>query len=82
MSKTIEKKRKMVEVLTLYTCDRCNKKIICDEDIFEEQEMLHLNFVGGYESVFGDGTHVSGDFCQNCVKELLGPFLKCRYEGE
>ena len=65
------------------TCDCCGRKYSCsvgDVDIFEVQEFLNINFIGGYSSTFGDGARVSGNFCQECVKELLGKYLKIEKE--
>lgn len=56
-------------------CDCCGT-IIDAENVFEIQEFLTVNFCGGYGSVFGDMTHIRGDFCQYCVKQLLGKYLK------
>jgi hypothetical protein len=42
------------EVVIGFTCDRCGK-IVSDKD-FEYSEAHHVDFVGGYASVFGDGT--------------------------
>lgn len=33
-------------------------------------------FVGGYNSVFGDGTQVGIDPCQHCLYELIKDFYK------
>jgi antitoxin CcdA len=56
-----------------YTCDRC-KKVYEMDTCQEIQEFLHINFVGGYSSVFGDEATVSADICQHCLKELIGSF--------
>ena len=49
-------------------CDKCGKKY---KDIMEIQEMVKFRFVGGYGSVFGDGTRVKADICQYCLKPFL-----------
>jgi len=42
----------------------------------EIQEYLHIDYEAGFGSVaFPDLSRVRGDFCQYCVKELLGDFL-------
>ena len=64
-------------------CDCCGNTYSCsvsDVDVFEVQEFLNINFIGGYSSIFGDGARVSGNFCQECVKELLGKYLKIEEE--
>lgn len=58
------------------TCSRCGKKLHPDDDAMEWQERLVISFRGGYGSVFGDGHYIEGVFCQECVKELMGPWLR------
>jgi len=63
-------------VLEKLVCDRCGKEAIRGDDDFEFEEFLRVNFVAGYGAVvFEDESKVRGDFCQFCVKELLGPWL-------
>jgi hypothetical protein len=45
-------------------------------DDYETQAFVSLDFVGGYQSVFGDGNHVAIDICQYCLKDKLGAWLK------
>lgn len=54
-------------------CDKCKKEYFYnkDEDIFEIQEFHHINFQGGYSSIFGDGKIVSYDICQHCLYKWL-----------
>lgn len=54
-------------------CDHCLKEY---EDVFELQEFIHINFIGGDASVFGDGYEYEADICQHCAKLLLGGSLK------
>jgi hypothetical protein len=61
------------------TCDKCKKEIFT-EDWVDIQEMHHIRFTGGYGSVFGDESKVECDFCQQCLKEIIGPY--CRINGE
>lgn len=56
-------------------CDRCGR-IIPPSDHDEDQERLAIDFTGGYASVFGDGNRVRADFCQRCVKKVLGRWLR------
>lgn len=56
-------------------CDRCHLESGRD-DPFEFQEFVHIDFIGGYGSIFGDESWVQGDFCQHCIKELLGSYLR------
>lgn len=70
-----ELKQTSQEVVTGFECDCCGKEVPVSDTI-EMQEMIPINISGGYGSVFGDGTELSGTFCQNCVKKLLGDYLK------
>jgi len=58
------------------TCDVCGKTYNVDEDIFEFQEIICLDFYGGYDSVFGDMSHCTLDICQHCLKSKLGKWIK------
>ena len=73
--KNIEKVRRNVHEVISIECDRC-KKIVEAEDCLSFQETLSLSLVGGFASVLGDGSHYELDFCQTCVKEVLGPFMR------
>lgn len=64
------------------TCDVCKNVYGYEGDgIMEVQEFTHLNFQGGYCSVFGDMNLVKLDICQHCLKEKLGDYLEIN-EGE
>jgi hypothetical protein len=65
--KTIKKKTQVLESII---CDNCNKEFDAEDDV-ELQEFLHIDFTGGYRSVFGDGTHIQCDICQHCLKDKL-----------
>ncbi len=62
--------RKMVEEPEAVVCDVCKREFA--PDALETQEFHHVQFTGGYESVFGDGTRVECDICQHCLKTLIG----------
>jgi len=73
--KVIEEIEKTVSI----TCDICNKIYIDsieNNDILEIQEFTHINFTGGYGSIFGDGDEIKLDICQHCLKEKLGQYIK------
>jgi len=70
-----------MQTLESITCDVCKNTIPLD-DILELQEMVSIEFVGGYGSVFGDGEQVSIDMCQDCFKEILGEFVTTFYVGD
>ena len=63
-----------------YECDVChNIYTPLKGDPTQEMEMeefLHIHFVGGYQSIFGDGNQVDCDICQHCLKSLLGEYLR------
>lgn len=63
-----------VETISHIICDRCGAT--ADVEDMEAQEYLKVDFCGGYTSVFGDGSKVQLDLCQNCVKDTLGDFLR------
>jgi len=54
------------------TCDSC-KKTYSDE--MELQEFHHINFIGGYNSIFGDSVEVKYDICQYCLKNIIKQFI-------
>jgi uncharacterized Zn-finger protein len=55
------------------TCDICGKTYDLDTIAgqLEEQEFLFLDFIGGYNSVFGDMNHIECDICQYCLKKFI-----------
>lgn len=61
--------------LAACTCDRCQRRLTLDEP-GEWQERLSLDHSCGFDSVFGDGSFVSIDLCQRCVRDLLGEWLR------
>lgn len=61
-------------VVTGFTCDRCAIEVNADE--LEHQEAHHIDFVGGYASVFGDGANVKCDLCQDCLQSLIQDFCR------
>lgn len=65
-TETIE--REQVESIT---CDVC-KKTYPGNDYIEIQEFHHVDFIGGYGSVFGDETRVRCDICQHCLHGMIG----------
>lgn len=56
-------------------CDVCKKEFTAD-DFIEVQEFHHINFVGGYGSVFGDESHIQCDICQRCLFEMIKDFYR------
>lgn len=64
------------EVVSGYICDKCRREINYVFDCMALQEMLHISYISGYDSIFGDGSVVECDLCQKCMKELLGEYLR------
>ena len=58
-------------------CCACKKEYPEDDvdNIFENQEFLLIEFTGGYGSVFGDMSNVTGAICQHCLKKKFGDDL-------
>lgn len=61
------------------TCDKCGKTYDDVEDILEVQEFLKIDFVGGFGSVFGDGTRVMANICQHCLKKMMTIDVPIKY---
>ena len=63
------------EIVTGFTCDRCKKSVSAENINIEQSivihEALHINFVGGYSSIFGDGIRVECDLCQECFYDFI-----------
>ena len=62
-----------------YTCDKCGKTYEIDgtfEDQMEAQEFLHIDFTGGYGSIFHDMNRIQADICQSCLKILIEGFAR------
>lgn len=73
----IKKKEIEEQVPVSITCDVCKKKYFYGNinDEMEIQEFHHINFTGGYSSVFGDMVTMQGQICQHCLNEKLGEYL-------
>lgn len=65
-------RNEIIEIVDSVVCDRCGRE---DNSHMEIQEYLAVDFVGGYNSVFGDMEKYTGDFCQRCVKAMMGNYL-------
>ncbi len=53
-----------------FQCDKC-KKVFDIKDTMEIQEFHHIQFEGGFGSVFGDGERVECDLCQGCLYDMI-----------
>lgn len=58
-----------------FVCDKCGDDYD-DDDFIQEQEGLFKTDIGGYGSVWGDGTCWSISLCQDCAHEILSPYAK------
>lgn len=74
--KDMQNSEKEKEIVSI-TCDKCGKLYDSGSDSSEIQEFHHINFRGGYGSVFGDGTQVNCDLCQHCLHMMLGDYCRC-----
>ena len=62
------------EALAAISCDRCGQTWTADA--INEAELISIDFIGGYDSVFGDGSQVALDLCRRCLKQTLGQWLR------
>lgn len=67
-------RKKMVQEIYGYVCDRCGREADAHEG--EAEELVSIDRVGGYCSIFGDGNRISVDICQHCLKDILGEWLR------
>lgn len=67
----IKEETKTYTIPDYYECDICHTKYNYPKDNIEIDEFAHFDFVGGYNSVFGDGNKVQVDICQHCFKRIL-----------
>jgi antitoxin CcdA len=58
-------------------CDICKKEFGGDEaNLYEIQEFTFIHKNCGYGSVFGDEDEIEVDICQNCLKDILGKYIR------
>jgi hypothetical protein len=67
---------KTVKVPISVMCDVCKKEFSLENDFLESQEFQHINFVGGFGSVFGDDVEIQCDICQHCLLKLIGDYCR------
>jgi hypothetical protein len=70
------KRTKICKEFDFAQCDKCGKT---EKDPMELQEWYTIHFIGGYNSIFGDGDEYECDICQQCLKKMVGNEL--RYLG-
>jgi hypothetical protein len=61
-------------------CDRCG--LLAANGEVEFHEMTCIDAKAGYGSIFGDGSAIQIDLCQNCLKLTLGPWLRVTDQTE
>lgn len=61
-------------------CNRCGREMDPESNDDEYSESVSISFRAGYGSVFGDGNYLHGDFCQHCIQEALGKYLRVQEE--
>ena len=61
------------EVVDCVVCDVCGKEFT---DIMDTQEFLYIRFTGGFQGAFADMGEYEADICSNCVKTLLGQYIR------
>lgn len=57
-------------------CDRCDRLAEVGDAELGFQEFVSIDLKAGYASIFGDGNHVQVDLCQQCLKDVLGRWLR------
>ena len=57
-------------------CDRCARVLDPEAHDIEFAESVSVSFRAGFGSVFDDGSFIHADFCQQCLKDVLGKYLK------
>ena len=67
------------KILDTIVCDCC--KIVYEndnklKDVIEIEEFISIDKLNGYGSIFGDESKMKLDLCQNCVKKLLGEYIR------
>ena len=66
------KKKVEYEAVEGYICDVCGKTITN----YEKGDVVSLDTIGGYDSVWGDGNRAELDICGDCFKEKLGEYVR------
>jgi len=75
MQNFIKKEQTIIKnELASMTCDICGKDL--RNNFIEEDECFNIVHEGGYGSVFGDGSIIAIDICQDCFKDKLGKYIR------
>lgn len=72
----------VTQVLDSITCDVCGKTylVTSQKDSLEIEEFSHINFTGGYASVFGDSNNIVCDICQHCLRSMIEKYCYLQTE--
>lgn len=66
-------KTKVVEI----TCDKCGKTADDKQFIYGGMPMHSIEIHGGFNSTWpGDLTVVEADFCEDCLQEVIGEYIR------
>jgi len=57
-----------------YVCNRCQKEV--KGSASQSAEITSVNLTAATQKSLKQGYRLSGDFCADCISELLGPCLK------
>ncbi len=79
IQKVTKKVEREVEEIVSITCDKCLKVVNYPDDPNDHSEwegFVHINFTGGYGSIFGDMSTVSANICQHCMEAFFLTFPK------
>lgn len=67
------KKQHMGEIHA-YVCDRCQKEV--KRSSSQSNEVTSVNLTAASQKSLKKGYWLTGDFCGDCISEVLGPWLQ------
>ena len=70
-----------INMLKGHKCDVCGIEIK-EANYTEHDEMIRIDTIGGYNSIFGDGASIKLDMCQKCFKKKLGKYIRIVQKGD
>lgn len=57
-------------------CDRCGHEMDESDHHSGYNNLTLLRFRAGFDSKFGEGSYIEGDFCDACLFELMSPYVR------
>ena len=63
-----------IEDVCGFLCSRCGGIFLAGGTDFDYENYLHIEFLAGYGSTWGDGNIVDIVLCDGCSKIILRPF--------